>query len=208
MKAPLTRPPSRAMLGTFNPAVPTDGSLIVANVLRDQFNGLAEMIAAIQTITSAQVDGVTTLNPGTPATVSASIAAGVLHLSFGIPQGIDGDPGPAGPEGETGPVGPPFANAVVDGVTTLPPGNPAAVGVYFDGTDVHFSFEIPQGEPGEQGPAGGVSQEDLEYAINTQTSSNSNDVQFLTATVNDPPTQWDVQQIADKVDELLQALRR
>ncbi|MCB1211666.1 MAG: hypothetical protein KDK97_20245 [Verrucomicrobiales bacterium] len=150
MKTPLTRSNGRAMLGTYDPALPTDGSLIVANVLRDQFNGLADMIAAIQTITSAQVDGVTTLNPGNPATVSASIAAGVLHLSFGIPQG----------------------------------------------------------DTGEQGPPGEVSQGDLENAINYQTSNNTNAVSTLGTYVSDPPTQGEVQAIVDKLDELINALKR
>ena len=81
------------------------------------------------------------------------------------------------------------------------------MGVSFDGTDVHFSFQIPQGESGEQGPAGEVSQGDLETALGSS-SSNSNDVSFLNFSVNDPPTQQDVQLVLDKVDELIQALRR
>ena len=53
-----------------------------------------------------------------------------------------------------------------------------------------------------------VSQGDLETALNTQSSNISNDVSFLNFSVNDPPTQQDVQLVLDKVDELLQALRR
>jgi len=49
---------------------------------------------------------------------------------------------------------------------------------------------------------------DLEYAINTQSSNISNDVSTLGLYVNDPPTQWDVQQVVDKVDELINVLRR
>jgi hypothetical protein len=186
----------------YDPAFPAANAELTSPAFRDQFQGLKALIDAVPTITTAQVDAVNTLSPGAPATVGVSITGGVLHFTFGIPQGV------AGPQGNEGAQGPPFANAVVDAVTTLPPGSPATVGTWFDGTDVHFTFEIPQGETGEQGSAGGVSPEDLEYAINTQTSSNSNDVQFLAANVNDPPTQWDVQQIADKLDELLQALRR
>ena len=170
--------------------------------MRGQFQGLKALIDAIPSITNAQVDSITTLNPGDPATAGVSITGGVLHFTFGIPQGVEGA------QGNDGAPGPPFANAVVDSVTTAPAGSPAVVSTSFDGTDVHFSFELPQGDPGEQGPAGEVSQGDLENAINTLTSNISNDVQFLSASVNDPPTQWDVQQIADKVDELLQALRR
>jgi hypothetical protein len=35
------------MLSAFDPALPVDGSLILAGELRDQFNGLLEMIQAI-----------------------------------------------------------------------------------------------------------------------------------------------------------------
>ncbi len=40
------------------------------------------------------------------------------------------------------------------------------------------------------------------------TSSNSNGVATLSMAVSDPPTQGEVQAIADKVDELINALRR
>jgi hypothetical protein len=50
--------------------------------------------------------------------------------------------------------GPPFAQAVVDSVNTLNPGDPAAVGVSFDGSNVRFSFNIPRGNDGSQGQQG------------------------------------------------------
>ena len=159
--------PSRTptLLTSFNPAVPVDGSLIIASVLRDQFNSLAALIAAIQSINNAVVDGVATLPPGDPATVQVSVDGSTLHFAFFIPSGEDGT---QGPEGQMGPPG-------------------------------------PQGAPGDPGE---VQFTDLEYAINTQSSNISNDVTKLDMYVNDPPTQWDVQQIANKVDELIQALRR
>jgi hypothetical protein len=40
------------------------------------------------------------------------------------------------------------------------------------------------------------------------TSSNSNGVALLGLVVSDPPTQGEMQQIADKLDELINALRR
>lgn len=40
------------------------------------------------------------------------------------------------------------------------------------------------------------------------TSNNSNGVGTLGMSVSDPPQQWEVQQIADKLDELINALRR
>jgi hypothetical protein len=52
-----------------------------------------------------------------------------------------------------------------------------------------------------------VTLQQLNDAIAT-TSANSNGVALLGLTVSDPPTQADVQQIAYKLDELINALRR
>ncbi|MBL9143910.1 MAG: hypothetical protein JNM99_09535 [Verrucomicrobiaceae bacterium] len=237
----------------FDPALPEDHSLIVAGVLRDQFQCLQAMIDAVPVVSGAVVDGVTTLPAGSPAEASAVLEAGALHFAFGIPQGMEGReglPGEAGPqgppfaqavvdgvttlppgdpatvgvsfdgtdvhfafgipqgqtgaEGGSGPPGPPFAQAVVDGVTTLPPGDPATVGVSFDGTNVHFAFGIPQGAKGDPGD---VSLEQLSLAI-AGTSANSNAVQPLpfNATPNYDPDQF--QAVIDKMNELIQALRR
>jgi hypothetical protein len=112
--------------------------------------------------------------------------------------------------------------AQVDATNTLPPGDPAAVTVSVTGNTLHFSFDIPQGEAGaagsegppgiqgEEGPQGmpgEVSLQQLTDAIAT-TSSNSNGVSTLDLTVNDPPTQGEVLLIANKLDELINALRR
>lgn len=106
-------------------------------------------------------------DPDLPANGSQIIAAelrsqfeGLKTLIDEIPAGPQGEAGPTGeqgPQGEpgpAGPTGPPFADAVVDSVTTGTPGSSASVGVFFDGTSVHFTFEIPQGVPGEAGPTG------------------------------------------------------
>jgi hypothetical protein len=129
----------------YDPTYPPTNAEIESAPLRGQFNGLKTLIDAIQSITAAQVDGVSTLPPGTPAQVNVSVSAGTLHFSFDIPQGQ---------EGVVGPVGPPFSTAVVDGVTTLNPGDPATVDVSFDGTIVHFTFGLPRGNDGSQGPPG------------------------------------------------------
>jgi hypothetical protein len=246
----------------FDPNYPTTNALIESAPMRSQFNGLKDLIDAIQTITAAQVDAVNTVNPGDPAVVNVSVNAGVLHFAFAIPQGIQGEPGstgssgstgpegppftnfvvdgvttldpgepatvtanfngsavqlsfgiPRGNDGSEGPQGPPFANAVVDGVTTLDPNEPASVDVTFDGTLVHFTFGIPrgadgnQGGEGPQGPPGEVTLQQLADAIDG-TSANSNGVNTLDLIVSDPPTQGEVQQIANKIDELILALRR
>jgi hypothetical protein len=67
------------------------------------------------------------------------------------------------------------------------------------------------GAPGPQGPAGEVTTAQLAQEIAFAfggTSANSNTVQPLNLTVSDPPTQSDVQALANKLDELISALRR
>lgn len=41
--------------------------------------------------------------------------------------------------------------AQVDGVNTLPPGNPANMSLNVIGNTLHFTFDIPQGEVGASG---------------------------------------------------------
>lgn len=129
----------------FDPTLPQEGTLLDAVQMRSQLNGLKAIIDAILTVSAAQVDGTTTLPPGTPANASVNVLGNTLHFTFDIPQGQ---------EGLVGPAGPPFANAVVDSVTTLNPGDPATVGVSFDGTNVRFTFGIPRGNDGSQGQPG------------------------------------------------------
>jgi len=150
---------------------------------------------------AAVVDAVNTLPAGDPATVESTFDGSTVHLTFGIPQGADGGDGMDGP---------PFADAVVDAVNTLPPGEPATVESTFDGSTVHLTFGIPagyDGASGSDGAPGEVSLQQLEDAI-SDTSANSNGVDTLGMVVSEPPTQAEVQQIADKLDELINALRR
>ena len=60
---------------------------------------------------------------------------------------------------------------------------------------------------GIQSPAGIVTNETLGTAI-AGTSANTNNVQLLGLTVSDPPTQSEMQAIANKLDELITAQRR
>src|SRR5216684_3643201 len=72
-------------------------------------------------------------------------------------QGDQGFPGPSGAQGmpgPEGPPGPPFGNAVIDRVGTLDPGESATVSVFFDGTNVRFTFGLPRGADGQAGPEG------------------------------------------------------
>ena len=157
--------------------------------------------------TNFVVDNANQLPPGSMPNVSANYDGNAVRLNFGIPQGNDG------PQGGPGPQGPPFANALVDGVTTLNPGDPATVQTSFDGSNVHFQFGIPRGPNGNdggsgpQGPPGEVTSMQLNSAING-TSNNSNAVNTLVMTVSDPPTVGEVQAIASKLDELILTLRR
>jgi len=69
----------------------------------------------------------------------------------------------------------------------------------------------PSGPQGPQGPPGEVTQTDLNNAelnMLSQSSANSNGVGLLSLVVSDPPTQSEVQDLANKLDELINALRR
>ena len=198
----------------FDPTIPATNAEATSAMFRGQFQGLKALIDAVSGVTSAVVDSVTTLSPGSPAVVSVSVSSGTLHLSFELPRGNDGPtgaPGTNGSDGAQGPQGPPFANAVVDNVTTLNPGEAATVGVIFDGSNVRFNFGLPRGNDGAMGLPGEVSQVDLNNAqLNTlsQTSNNTNAVATLGLSVSDPPSQSELQSVANKLDELIQALRR
>ena len=105
----------------FDPSKPADHSPLVAAEMRSQLNGLKTLIDAIPGITAAVVDSVTTVGPGESATVTVSVIGTVLHMSLALPEGQPGLQGVAGLQG------PPFANAVIDSVITLNPGEPASV---------------------------------------------------------------------------------
>ncbi|HEV7402968.1 MAG TPA: hypothetical protein VGO11_08585 [Chthoniobacteraceae bacterium] len=141
-----------------------------------------------------------------------------MRFNFGLPRGVDGLPGPAGPTGATGPA---FTSFTVDSVTTLGPGQPATVTASFDGTFVRFAFGIPQGQQGNQGnngfdgspgmqgppgPPGEVTASQLAAAL--AGTANNPGVTNLALTASDPPTQSERQQVIDKVNELMNALRR
>jgi hypothetical protein len=169
----------------FNPNLPLDDSLMVAGEMRSQFNGLKTLI-----------DDVPAGPPG--------------------PQGPQGETGPAGPQGEPGPqgatgsdgapgpqgpAGPPVATVVVDATNTLPPGQPAAVSVSYAEPVAHFTFSIPQGEPGE------VTEEELATAI-AGTARNPSELGPFAGVFSDPPTQAELQAFAAYVEALRLAVLR
>jgi hypothetical protein len=132
----------------FDPSLPLPNSPLESQVIRDQLQALFNLINNIVTVTAAQVDSTATLPQGSPANASVNVVGNTLHFTFDIPQGQEGLPGLVGP------AGPPFASAVVDGVTTLNPGDSATVSVSFDGSNVRFTFGIPRGNDGSQGQPG------------------------------------------------------
>lgn len=185
----------------FDPNVPVHNAELTSAMFRGQFQGLKALIDAIQGgITSVVVDAVNTVPPGTPANVGMSLSGTELHFTFDIPQGNDGAQGQQGNDGQQGP---PFAQAVVDSVNTLPAGSAASVGVSFDGTNVRFTFDIPQGQEGPMGATGEVSQGQLDSAI-SGTSNNSNGVGTLDNSFGDPASE----ELRNKMNELINALRR
>ena len=194
---------------SFDPNLPQENTPVDAAQMRAQFNGLAAMIAAVPGLTDVVIDSVTTLNPGEPASATVTIIGTVLHLTLAIPRG---DEGVQGVQGDAGVQGPPFANAIVDAVNTLPPGSAATVSVTFDGTNVHFTFGIPQGAEGAQGLPGEVTNAQLATAISMAvagTSNNTNAVPTLdTPFTNDPPTLADMETMRAAYNALVLALRR
>lgn len=101
--------------------------------------------------------------------------------------------------------------ATVDSTTTLSPGSAATASASFSSSTVHFTFGIPKGDPGVDGSdptdahlnslITALFGSPLDYALNPTT------VAELGMTVSNPPTQAEVQTIADKIDELIDALK-
>jgi len=90
---------------------------------------------------------------------------------------------------------------LADGVTTLPPGDPAMVDMSFDGTNVHFGFGIPQGTTAE------VSTLQPADAIAT-TVQNPGGICLFTGGFSDPPPQAELQDFTAYVESLRAALVR
>lgn len=97
-----------------------------------------------------------------------------------------------------------ITSAQVDGVNTVPPGNPANVSLSVIGNTLHFTFDLPQGEVG---PMGEVSAADLSNAI-SGTSNNTNGVSTLNQSADSSYNQSQMQDVLNKVDEFLNAARR
>jgi hypothetical protein len=131
------------------------------------------------TALNQRIDAIPAGPPGPPGEQGAQGPQGDTG-----PQGSSGNDGPQGPQGPAGEQGPPG----------------------------------PEGPPGPQGPGGPspeVTMQDLQTGL-TQTmmnalaasSANTNAISTLSRIIGDPPTQADVQALADKIDEIILGARR
>ena len=205
---------------TLPPSTPANASVsVVGNTLHFTFEipqgQEGPMGQQGPPFSQAVVDSVNTVEPGTPAAVNVGFDGTNVRFTFDIPRGNDGSqgqPGNNGSDGGQGPqgiLGPPFAQAVVDGVTTLDPGQQATVQTSFDGSNVRFTFGIPRGSDGSngsdgsQGPPGDISQAQLDSAI-SGTSANTNSVSTLDTGFADP----DMEALRQKVNEMILNGRR
>ncbi|MCX7009921.1 MAG: hypothetical protein NTY53_22215 [Kiritimatiellaeota bacterium] len=119
-----------------------------------------------------------------------------------------GGKGDAGPQGEQGPQGNDgryIVNVYDDGMgrATIEMNDMTTFGPF----TIASGPQGNQGNDGPQGPQGEVSAQQLSDAI-AGTSANTNAIAQLGMTVSDPPTQFEMQTIANKLDELIAALRR
>ena len=107
------------------------------------------------------------------------------------------------------------ANAGVTGATvdSVTIGSGTSVNVSLVTGVLHFDFILQPGPPGEVTQAqlsNDLSNTANQAMLNTlpQTSANSNNVALLSGTIGNPPTQAEVQENRDKINELINALRR
>ena len=184
-------PPLRVSLSSFNPALPLDGSLIVADVLRDQFNALNDDIQTRAT--------------------EAQLSAEVVALESAIAHCV--------PESE-------FDNAVsgltaqIDQRATQTDLNNAvnalneAIGIRVTHTELNDAVDGLNAAIDQR-----ITQAELNAGIDTatnnainsvlpQTSNVSNGVNTLSMYANAYYDQNQIQQMIEKIDELITALRR
>jgi len=201
----------------FDPTLPATGAQLRSAELRNQLNGLKDLIDAVPVGTQGLpgeagppgpagpqgepgADG----DPGPAGNAVANVyddstgraviqmSDGTTYGPFTVASGPQGSPGADGAQGDPGPQGDPGAQ-----------GEPGAQG----------DPGGPQGPPGAdgaegpQGPAGEVSAQQLTDAI-AGTANNPASIATLDITVSDPPTQGEVQAVVDKMNELINALKR
>ena len=135
-------------------------------------------------------------NPLLPANGGPIVAAELRSQFTGLKTLIDAVPVVTG--------------ATVDSVTI---GSGTSVNVSLVTGVLHFDFILQPGPPGEVTQAqlsNDLSNTANQAMLNTlpQTSANSNNVATLSGSISNPPTQAEVQENRDKINELINALRR
>jgi len=223
----------------FNPNVPQPGDDLDANVIRNQFTSLKDLID--DGIAGPQGEQGPPGEPGEPGPQGEPGAEGrhvsnvadngsgqaIIEMSdsttygpFTVASGPQGDQGPQGDKGDPGDPGEPGpqGDAGADGrhvVNVADNGSGQAIIEMSDDT-TYGPFTVasgPQGDQGEKGDTGDkgdtgeVSEQQLNDAI-AGTPSNVNAIEPMNLTVSDPPSQWEIQTIANKLDELINALKR
>jgi hypothetical protein len=133
------------------------------------------------------------LNPGDPATANASLGSGTIHFLFALPRGNDGPPGATGGpgpqglqglQGDVGPQGPLFTNFNINATVTLDPGQPASVQTFFDGAAIRFTFGIPRGQDGSQGPVGATGPAFTSFTVDSVTTLGPGEPATVVATLD------------------------
>jgi hypothetical protein len=167
----------------FDPNLPAQGAPNSSAVMRAQLNGLKDLIDAVPAGPPGPEGP-----PGEPGATGPQGEPGAPGATGG--EGPQGAPGEQGPPGNTGEPGPPGEAG--------PPGETGPMG--------------PEGPPG---PPGEVTEAELNDAMTAatmnalaQSSANTNAIPTLSMVVSDPPTQAEMQTIADRLDLMLLTMRR
>ena len=125
---------------------------------KDGKNGADGQDGADGQAATIAVGTVSTLTPGSNATVQNAGTSSAAVFNFGIPQGAKGDPGQNGQDGQDGQDGA-AATIAVGTVSTLTPGSNATVTNAGTSSAAVFNFGIPQGAKGDPGNDGSDGQD-------------------------------------------------
>ena len=221
---------------TYDPLNPQNRQTADADFLRNQLNALKGLINTVppgqvgppgpQGVPGADGRGIASVNDDGTGRAVVALTDGSTCGPFSIASG------PQGPEGNAGRS---VVNVYDDGsgrcviqmsdginygpftIATGPQGMQGAQGPQGnngnDGGQGPQGFNGSDGSPGQQGPQGPqgnpgeVSNADLTTALGG-TSANSDGVAQLGLTVSDPPTQTELKNLANKLDELIATLKR
>lgn len=96
-------------------------------------------------VVNLEVGGVSTLPPGSDATVTIGGSGTTRSIDFGIPRGDEGEPGDPGPA----------PNITIGTVTTLNPAAPATASITGTTPDLTLNLGIPRGQQGTSGEGTG-----------------------------------------------------